>query len=508
LTGKVWLVGAGPGDPHLITVRGLELLRAADALVYDRLVSPSLLEYAPARAERHDVGKQRGHHRATQDDISALLIALARAGKQVVRLKGGDPYVFGRGGEEALDLEAAGVAWEVVPGVSSALAAPALAGIPVTQRHVAGSFAVTTGHAGLAKPGLAHADTLVVLMAVEQLQAIVRTLLEQGRDPKTPAALVQAASTPAQRTIRATLGTLLGAAERADMAPPATLVVGQTVALSEQLGWFERRPLFGRRVLLGRTRTEPSELAALLAAAGADVHELPARGVAPLCVSSEREAAAAALRRLAADAYTWVLFGGADSVAGTWTLLDTLGLDSRAIRARVAAFGPGTVEALHQRGVHPDFCPTSYQSGAVAADLHEHMTDAAQLLLPVIEPMPRLVDALCVAGVSVDSVAVGRVEIHALDNSRRLRAVLGPPGPDLVVLAASRAVDELDALLRANRGQLGTARVVCIGPTTADRARALGWRVDDVAEHPTRESLVDAAIKLMSDRVPAGASHV
>src|SRR5260221_11338395 len=223
MTGHVWLVGAGPGDPRLITVRGLELLRRADAVVYDRLASAALVEHAPPHAERFDVGKARGRQRASQEDITALLISLARAGKQVVRLKGGDPFVFGRGGEEALALAAAGVAWEMVPGVSAAIAAPALAGIPVTQRDMAGSFAVTTGHAGLAQPGLAHVDTLVVLMAVDQLEQVVCILLEQGRPPETAAALVHAASTPAQHTVRATLGTLVDAAREARLAPPATL---------------------------------------------------------------------------------------------------------------------------------------------------------------------------------------------------------------------------------------------------------------------------------------------
>jgi uroporphyrin-III C-methyltransferase len=223
----------------LITVRGLQLIRAADALVYDRLVALALLEEARPQAERHNVGKVPGHHSpAQQAEINQLLIRLAGEGKQVVRLKGGDAFVFGRGGEEACALVQAGVAWEVVPGVTSAVAAPAYAGIPVTHRGVAASFAVATGHPGIEPPGIAHADTLVVLMAVGQLDKVVTTILDQGRAPETPAAVVQAASTPRQRTIVATLGTILDAARQAQVEPPATLVVGPTVRLSQQLGWY------------------------------------------------------------------------------------------------------------------------------------------------------------------------------------------------------------------------------------------------------------------------------
>jgi uroporphyrin-III C-methyltransferase len=243
VSGKVWLVGAGPGDPGLITVRGLDLIRAADALVYDRLVAQALIDQAPGHAERHNVGKVPGHHSpAQQAEINALLVRLAREDKQVVRLKGGDAFVFGRGGEEACALVQAGVAWEVVPGVTSAVAAPAYAGIPVTHRGVAASFAVATGHPGVEPPGIAHADTLVVLMAVGQLEKVVRTILDQGRAAETPAAVVQAASTPRQRTIVATLGTIVGAARQAQVEPPATLVVGPTVGLSEQLRWFNEQP--------------------------------------------------------------------------------------------------------------------------------------------------------------------------------------------------------------------------------------------------------------------------
>jgi uroporphyrin-III C-methyltransferase len=238
MSGRVWLVGAGPGDPGLITVRGLELIRSADAVVFDRLVPRALVDEAPAEAERHDVGKLPAHHSPEeQGQINALLVRLAREGKRVVRLKGGDPFVFGRGGEEACALVEAGVDWEVVPGVTSAVAAPAYAGIPVTYRGIASSFAVATGHQGLEHAGLVHAETLIVLMGVSQLEAIVEFVLAQGRSPETPAAVVEAASTPRQRIFLSTLGSIVRVARAENVAPPATLVIGPTVALANTLAW-------------------------------------------------------------------------------------------------------------------------------------------------------------------------------------------------------------------------------------------------------------------------------
>jgi uroporphyrin-III C-methyltransferase len=236
--GIVYLVGAGPGDPGLMTRRSLELIAEADAILYDRLIPPGALDRARTDARLVYVGKQPGGHTMRQEEINELLVALGREGKRVVRLKGGDPFVFGRGGEEALALAEAGVPWEVVPGVSSAIAAPAYAGIPVTYRGLAGAFAVATGHQGLDRPGLVHADTLVVLMAVDQLDAVVNFVLAHGRPADTPAALVQAASTPDQRTITATLATILEAARDQAVAPPAALVIGPTVRLADRLQWF------------------------------------------------------------------------------------------------------------------------------------------------------------------------------------------------------------------------------------------------------------------------------
>jgi uroporphyrinogen III methyltransferase/synthase len=262
------LVGAGPGAPDLITVRGERALREADAVVYDALAAESLLSLAPERAQRIDVGR-RGHSEPvrSQDEVNALLVALAREGKRVVRLKGGDPYVFGRGGEEAAACRAASVPFEVVPGVSSAIGAPAYAGIPLTDRRYAASFAVVTGHKdpGQARENLRigelarAADTLVVLMAMRNLEQIVATIVSGGRSPETPAACVMNGTTGAQRSVVATLGTLAARVREAGLGAPAALVIGEVVRLAPELAWFEQLPLFGKRVLITRQASQAGE---------------------------------------------------------------------------------------------------------------------------------------------------------------------------------------------------------------------------------------------------------
>ena len=349
----VYLVGAGPGDPGLLTVRGAELLAAADVVVYDRLASSALLALAPATAERVSVGKAPGRAEMSQDEINALLVARGTAGLAVVRLKGGDPFVFGRGGEEAEALAAAGVAFEVVPGITSAIGAPAYAGIPVTHRGVSTHFTVVTGHEDPAKgrtdvdwEALARAGgTLVVLMGAGRIDEIARRLVAAGRSPDTPVAAVRNGTRPDQRTTRTTLGAIAVAGVQA----PSAIVVGDVAALD--LAWFESRPLFGRTVVVTRAREQASELRARLEALGADVLELPSIAIEPLAFDVPDLAA-----------YEWVVFTSVNGVLGFFDRgLAGAGLDARALGAvRVAAIGPGTASALAARGVRPDLVPERF----------------------------------------------------------------------------------------------------------------------------------------------------
>ncbi|HVA87424.1 MAG TPA: uroporphyrinogen-III C-methyltransferase [Candidatus Saccharimonadales bacterium] len=497
-TGTVWLVGAGPGDPELITVRGWELLRSADAVVYDRLIPSALLDAGPRAAERYDVGKFPGRQAVSQDEINALLIRLARAGKRVVRLKGGDPFVFGRGGEEALALSEAGVAWEEVPGVSAAIAAAAYAGIPVTHRGVAESFAVLTGHDGLARPGVADADTLVILMGIAHLREVVGRLLDLGRDPDEPAALVQMASMPTQRTIRAPLRAIGDLAGQHQVTAPATLVVGQSVRLSDRLNWFERRPLFGRRVLVARTRLQTSQLAAELRASGADVVELPTLRPRPV----DPGLLDLALRDLASGRFSWAVFGSPEVVQIVWERLDVLRLDSRAVRALVGGYGPGTVEALRQRGIHADWDCPSYYVAAVASGLQERHVAGLDVFVPSIDQSDALDRELQAIGARVRAVPVAQsdTETSRSADAAELRALLESRSLDAFVFPASRSIERIAELLGADLPRVNAVAVVCMGPSTAGTARRLGLRVDSVAESPTRRSLVEKVAQMLAAR--------
>ena len=363
-SGSVSLVGAGPGDPGLITVAGRERLRRADVVVYDRLAHPALVAEAPADAERIYVGKASADHAVPQDEIGRLLVDRARAGKRVVRLKGGDPFVFGRGGEEADDLVAAGVEFDVVPGITSAIAVPAYAGIPITHRDAASSFAVVTGHEAPGKPAsridwaalATGVDTLVFLMGRRALAEIAAQLIAEGRDPATPAAAIEWGTTPRQRTVAAPLSELADAAEAAALSPPTVIVVGDVVALRERLRWYDDRPLFGKRVLVTRTRAQAGKLSSALWDAGAEPIEFPAIEIVP----RDPAPAVAAATRLAAGDYDWAVFTSANGVDAFWRAVEAAGLDARAFGGvRLAAIGPATVDALAAHGLRTDVVPGS-----------------------------------------------------------------------------------------------------------------------------------------------------
>jgi|GEM_PF-70978 len=488
--GKVWLVGAGPGDPELMTARGLALLRAADAVVYDRLSPSALLEECPPHAERFDVGKLPGHQTVTQEEINALLVRLAREGKRVVRLKGGDPYVFGRGGEEALAIEAAGIAWEEVPGVSAAIAAAAYAGVPLTHRGLASSFTVVSGHDGLSSSLVANAETLVILMAVEQLDRIVERLCALGRASTEPAALIHAASTPDQQTLRAPLAEIAKQARTIGLRPPATLIVGPTVTLAERLNWFERRPLFGRRILVARTRPHQSRLAEQLRELGAEAIELPTIHVRPVDLSPGD----AALRELADGRFDWIAFGSALVVDRVWTRLAMLGLDSRALRARVAAYGPGTVEALERRGIRPDCAFAGYLEREVARHLLAVGLGGSDVFLPCLDVPETLCTTLVEHGCRPVAISVARIdrESSRQADANRLRTLLDTKQLDAVVFPASRSVELIAALLQGDPSPLNGVPIVCVGPSTAETARRNGFPPGVVAEEATFDGLVRA----------------
>ncbi len=494
--GSVALVGAGPGDPGLITVRGLALLRGADVVVYDRLGTAALVGLARPGAELVDVGKVPGRPRSTQVGINTLLVEHARAGKSVVRLKGGDPFVFGRGGEEAEALAAAGIPFEVVPGVTSALAGPAVAGIPVTHREVAASVAVATGHEAAGKAGsrldwsaLASADTAVLLMGVARLPAITRALIDAGVPRSRPAAVVQDASLPSQRTVVATLGTIGARAKKAGIRAPAILIAGEVVRLREALGGWDTRPLSGKRVVVTRTREQASELSSILRELGAEVVEAPAIRIAPPRSFGPLDRA---VGRLWAGDYAWAVFTSANGVRAFAERLKAAGLDARAFAATsVAAVGPGTAEALAKIGIVADLVPPSFTTAAVGEAFPR---GSGRVLLARADKVePDLDVALGDKGWTVERVVAYRLLGLRSMPAGVQRAVLNGD-VDVLTFASGGTVRAFVSLLRGKPGR-GT-KVVCIGPVTAKAARAAGLRVHRVATEHTIPGLVAAVLEV------------
>ena len=498
--GKVYLVGAGPGDPGLLTLRGLECLEQADVVLYDRLVDSRLLERARPGAELTFVGKEPGGVAMRQDEIDSYMIEQARDGKVVARLKGGDPFVFGRGGEEALALAAEGIPFEVVPGVTSAIAAPAYAGIPLTHRGLASSFTVVTGNEDPSKVEMdvswehlaRSGGTIVVLMGWAGLENITSQLMDHGMAPDTPAALIQWGTEPYQKCVTAPLGDIVAQGKDVGLAPPVVLVVGPVVKLREQLRWFDTKPLFGRKVLVTRTRRQASSLSMALAREGAQPMEVPAIQVSPL--DGLNGSLAETLRSL--KEYSWVVLTSVNGVEVFFDRLAELGLDSRVLAGPlVAAIGPATAQALGSHGIRADFVPDSYLSEALVSGLATKGIQGHRvLLLRAEQGNPELSQGLETQGAKVDQISLYRTQVA--DSSRqRARELLAEDTIDVATFTSSSTVQGLVDLLDGDITLMRRLTIACIGPVTAQTARELGLNVDVVASRHTIEGLVEALVE-------------
>jgi uroporphyrinogen III methyltransferase/synthase len=505
MIGKVYLVGAGPGDPGLITVKGLRCLENAQVIVYDRLLDPSLLDSAPASAEQIFVGKETGRQILNQGQINQLLLDQARAGNSVVRLKGGDPFVFGRGGEEALHLAEHNIPFEVIPGVTSPVGVAAYAGIPLTHRGIATSFTVVTGSEDPSKPNSAvnwralasTGGTLVVLMGWSTMEHILDALMNEGLDPSTPVALVQWGTWPKQLTVTGRIDNIVDLGREAQLSAPLIAIIGNVVNLHEQLSWFEHRPLFGKRVLVTRSRTQASKLSGQLRDLGAQPVELPTIDIAPLENTSELDSA---LDRLAA--FKWVIFTSANAVETVLRQLNAQRRDSRAFAGiSVGAIGPATAVALKDHGLVADFIPATSVSEAVVQELSQryNWNDVSVLLPGADIGRDALAQGLAGLGATVEQVSAYRT-VEAQDAGSAAVAAI-EEGIDIVTFTSSSTVKNLMSALSNDGRVLTASTIACIGPVTASTAQELGLRVDLIAKEHNVEGLVDVLVDYYSQEV-------
>jgi uroporphyrinogen III methyltransferase/synthase len=491
--GVVYLVGAGPGDPGLITARALELIGSADVILHDRLIPREALAAAREDAELLYVGKEAGDASVPQDEIERRLISEARAGRSVVRLKGGDPFVFGRGGEEAEALAAAGVPFEVVPGVTAGVAAPAYAGIPVTHRDDASAVAFVTGHEDPEKEEsaldwkalAAFPGTLVLYMGVKRLPEIAAALQGAGRDPREPAAAVERGTLPDQRAVTSTLAKLPEAVAEADLRPPSILLFGPAAARRQTIAWLEQRPLHGLRIVVTRARAQASGVAATLRALGAEVVELPAIKIEPRIDTPEVRDAVANLH-----SYALVCLTSPNGVRLLFEAMAAHGRDARALaNATVAAIGPGTAAALAERGVIADLVPErSIAESLVEALAEVEVSGRPVLVARAAEARDVLPDALRDRGAEVDVVALYETVAEDPDPD----AVDAAQNADYVTFTSSSTVRNLLAAIGDRFPR--SARVVSIGPVTSEEARAVGLEVDVEAERHDPSGLVEALV--------------
>ena len=493
--GKVYIIGAGPGDPGLITLKGVQCLRQADVVIYDYLVGPEILGHAKEGAELIYAGKQGGDHTLSQDEINALLVRKAGEGGLVARLKGGDPFVFGRGGEEAEVLREAGIPFEVVPGVSSAVAVPAYAGIPLTHRGHTSTVAFVTGHEDPGKekseldwPGLAGIGTLVFLMGVKNLPAIARNLIQAGKDPRTPAALIRRGTTPDQETLTGTLETIARLAEERCFAPPAVFVVGGVAGLRERLNWYETQPLFGQGIVITRPEAQARELAELLQRQGARVIPFPVIEIAP---PESWEALDAALDAL--EGYRWIVFTSANGVAFFFGRLKERGRDIRDLKGiRIATIGPATAAAVEARGLRVDLVPAEFISEGVVAALAGQDLEGCRVLLPrAAEARDVIPEGLAKQGAEVEVVTVYRT-IRTDRKAAELAPLFAAGKIQALIFTSPSTVSHFLGIMGPEFRFPPGVRIACIGPVTAAAAKKAGLTVDILQERYTIPDLVEA----------------
>jgi uroporphyrinogen III methyltransferase/synthase len=496
--GKVYIIGAGPGDPELITVKGLRCIREADVLIYDHLVSEELLSCAKESIRLIYVGKQGGDHTLSQDEINRRLVEEAGQGKIVTRLKGGDPFIFGRGGEEAEVLAKAGIPFEIVSGVSSAIAVPSYAGIPLTHRGYTSTVAFVTGHEDPNKEksdidwgALSGIGTLVFLMGVKNLPKIVASLIAHGKDPEMPAALIRWGTTADQETLAGTLANIAQRAAEKKFLPPAIFVVGRVVGLRDPLDWFEKKPLFGKGVVITRPEAQAAEMRELLRRQGARTIAFPTIRIVP---PENQKALDEALKRL--ESYAWIIFTSANGVRFFFRRLRETGRDLRDLKGiRICTIGPATAATLEAMGIRVDLIPDSYISEGVVRAFEKHDLKGRKILLPRAETSRDVIpEGLAGLGAVVDVVTVYRT-VASDRKKEELEPLIAAGKVDVITFTSPSTVTNFMDIMGKDFKLPPQIRIACIGPVTAAAVKKAGLPVDIMREEFTIPGLVEAMIE-------------
>ncbi len=512
--GKVFLVGAGPGDPGLITVRGLSLVQSADVLVYDALGAGTFIEYARPDAELIDAGKRSGKHTLTQEEINSVLVKKAKEGKTVVRLKGGDPMIFGRGGEELEFMLANGVKdFEVVPGISSSIAGPVYAGIPVTHRRFTSEVAIVTGHEAdirdkdpsqiekrdrppdpIPWKALAPLRTLVFLMGVRQLPQIVKNLLAEGKSKTTPVALIEQATTPLQRTVTGTLETICKIAEKAEIKPPSIIVIGKVVGLRETLSWFEKKPLFGKKIVVTRSRAQAGEFCRTLETLGAKVFPLPTIRIEKIKPNLQFEKF---LKKI--DKVKYLIFTSVNGVEAFWENFTEARCDARDLYGKkIICIGPVTAEAFERKGIFPDFVPQTFVAEHILPYFNRKKPEEVAILRAETA-RDILPDTLRKKGWTVEVIVLYRTVSEKVEDARPLE-LLKDGKIDAVTFTSSSTVDHFMTMVKKERIKPATVPAVSIGPITSDTCRENKFKLLGTAKTHTIPGLVEKLLELFKKK--------
>ena len=496
--GKVYIIGAGPGDTGLITLKGIECLSSADVVIYDYLVSKDLLKYARSDTRFIYAGKQGGSHTLSQWQINDLLVKEATAGNIVARLKGGDPFIFGRGGEEAEKLAASGIPFEIVPGVTSAIAVPAYAGIPLTHRGLTSTVAFVTGHEDPTKDksdidwqALARIGTLVFLMGVKNIEKIVKELKDNGRSPNTPAALIRWGTTPRQDILTGMLANIATLAKERKFAPPAILVVGEVVALRDTLQWFDAKPLFGKGVVITRPEKQADDLAKLLAKEGANPIHFPTIKIVP---PSDWRDLDAAIKNL--EYFNWLIFTSANGVAYFFERLLANKKDVRDLKGvKICCIGPATAQQVEGKGIRVDLVPKKFISEGILKSFSGKDIKGKKILIArAAKARDVLPEGMKKLGAQVDVVTAYET-INSGKKKKELEELFKANQVDVITFTSSSTVNNFVNIMGRNFSLPKSVKIACIGPVTAAAAKKAGFPVDIHQEEYTMEGLVDALKK-------------